>query len=487
MRCICPLREQALANPQAMALVCQDKAFNFKELDLCVEACREVLKVQGLRSGNRLGLVSHNAPEMVILLLACWREGIVVCPLNPRFSDQRLGELIRQLDLHSCWFEKTERNYQLEIAGFVWRAVSPAGILSTPLQPLYIACENISTLLLTSGSSGHAKAVALTIDNFLASAQCSTAVLQLETGDGWLLSLPLFHVGGMSIIFRCLLAGATIVLPGTQPVADVLSASHVTHLSLVNTQLYRLLEAGMDWSATAARVLLLGGAAVTPELVTRCRASGLRVLTSYGMTESTALVCCGEPVNDGNTLTSGVIIPGREVMLANNGEILLRGQGVFSGYWNDGILDPARDSNSWFHSRDKGRWVDGQLLIEGRLDNMMISGGENIQPEEIERILLSHADVAEALVVPVPHDEYGQRPVAYICRSNDDLTTDVLIELLTATLARFKVPDVFILWPESLAAEGLKVNRKYYQQRALSLCSSTALIDPDGFVRLNRE
>ena len=482
----CPLRERAIQQPYDKALICVEGELSFADVDSLVECCRQAIRSQGIMHGNRLGLVSHNTPSMVVLLLACWREGVIACPLNPRFTDQRLEALSKQLHLHACWFEEPERGNPLPVNSFYWSLVKTALHPDASLLSLEMPPE-ISSLLLTSGSSGNAKAVALTTDNFISGARCSIPVLDLGKDDGWLLSLPLFHVGGISIIFRCLLAGAAIVLADrSQSIAEVIQKQPVTHLSLVNTQLYRLLESDLVWSETKARVLLLGGSSVTPSLIERCAHSGLKVLTSFGMTESAALVCCGSPVLVENTLTSGAVIPGREVILADNGEILLRGQGVFSGYWQNGVLDTARDKQGWFHSRDKGRWVDGQLLIEGRMDNMMISGGENIQPEAIERILLTHPAVAEALVVPVPDDEYGQRPVAYIYRNDDKLQAESLIELLTITLARFKVPDYFILWSESLAAEGLKVNREHYQQRAGSCLNAKEDITyVDGFVRLS--
>ncbi|MGY0218866.1 o-succinylbenzoate--CoA ligase [Endozoicomonadaceae bacterium StTr2] len=469
----CPLRHNAIYFPNHTALACGESVLSYQQLDYQVEICRRVLSQHGITVGQRLGIVSHNSPQLVILLLACWREGVVVCPLNPRFSVQHLNSLVLQLDLQACWLDEPDQN-----AGIIANLLNWNGIARDPgdrdvLTELQLQDSDICTLLMTSGSSGKAKAVALSLANFVDSARCSENILDLHAGDGWLLSLPLFHVGGMAVIFRCLLASAALVLPEkTTELADILRQQHVTHLSMVNTQLYRLLDSGLDWSQTSARVMLLGGSAVTPSLVLQCRAAGLKVLTSFGMTETTALACCGEPIEINGVLTSGSPLPGRDIVLADNGEILLRGPGVFSGYWINGELDSVRDENGWFHSRDKARWVQGQLLVEGRLDNMMISGGENIQPEEIERVLQADPDIAEALVVPVNSHEFGQRPVAFIHRKNAGLEAPQIAERLAAALAKFKVPDYFILCSGPLADSGLKVNRRHYKERALEIMSN---------------
>lgn len=231
----------------------------------------------------------------------------------------------------------------------------------------------------------------------------------------------------------------------TRPLKARLEDQPITHLSLVPTQLWRLLAQGFDPSRTRVRELLLGGAAIPAPLVNRLTALGLEPKVSYGLSEMGSQVCTGQPCAAG---VVGRPLPGREVCI-RQGEICVRGETLFAGYFREGELVRPLDEEGWFHTRDKGRLTPGgDLVVEGRLDNLFISGGENIQPETIEQRLVDHPAVAQALVVPVPSDEWGHRPAAFIDWHGEPVPPAELAAWIRLSLPGFMVPDQWHPWPD---------------------------------------
>ncbi|ELU09806.1 hypothetical protein CAPTEDRAFT_114256, partial [Capitella teleta] len=327
--------------------------------------------------------------------------------------------------------------------------------------------EDIYDLIATSGTTGIPKAVAHSYKNHYFSALGSMHTLPLSYGDTWLLSLPLFHVGGLAIVMRCLLAGATMTLLDNKPerklnLDEVLVRHRLTHLSLVNTQLFRLIQSGLSLYDVGVRYILLGGGVASPRLLEKVKAQGVSVLTTYGMTEMASQICTGEPLFTDSGVTSGAVLPWREVRLSD-GEILVRGETLAKGYYESGAITSLSDSRGWFHTGDKGLWFNGQIQICGRMDNMLISGGENIHPEEIEQALLTLPEIVQAVVVSMADPEFGMRPVAYVQTVDGTLNEPFTKERLAGKIAKFKVPVHVRLFPEQIAESGIKINRRFFQ------------------------
>lgn len=281
-------------------------------------------------------------------------------------------------------------------------------------------------LLYTSGSTDTPKIAVLTLANLIANARSAIQPLGLKPGDQWKLSLPLYHVGGISIALRCILARATLVLD---------DSPDITHLSYVPTQLYRATPVYKK-----LRCLLLGGApigALPPK--------HLPVYTTYGLTEMASIVAL-----------NGQILPDRELKIAKDDEIWLRGPCLFHGYYDE---PPQSD---WFPTKDLGRFVNGKLEILGRKDWMFISGGENIQPEEIEKKLLAFPEVTEAAVVPVDDPEWGKRPVAVVCGKAFSLQD--MQSRLKECLPKYKIPIALYFLDELPKKNNLKLNRFFLVQ-----------------------
>ena len=273
-------------------------------------------------------------------------------------------------------------------------------------------------------------------------------------GDDWLLSLPLFHVSGQGIMWRWLFAGARMTVREKQPLEAMLQGC--THASLVPTQLWRLLE---NPTSVTLKAVLLGGAAIPVELTEQARAQGIRCWCGYGLTEFASTVCAKEADGLGDV---GAALPGREVRIVN-GEVWLRAASMAEGYWRDGKLIPLVNGEGWFATRDRGELNDGKLTIAGRLDNLFFSGGEGIQPEEVERVISAHPHVLQAFVVPVEDREFGHRPVAVV--EYDAQAGDVdLAEWVKDKLARFQQPVRWLTLPSVLKNGGIKVSRRALQE-----------------------
>ncbi|PJG59644.1 AMP-binding protein [Aeromonas cavernicola] len=450
----CPVRHWAITAPDHIAIH-TTSPLSYRQLDARLNSVSQQLERYGVRRGNHLAAVVRGALEDVLLAWACVRSGVVFCPLNPAFPVTKQRELAVQLDADAFWSagEIPPGNWLPLPLDFTRELpASEEAWLLTPTQ--------LSNMILTSGSSGTPKAVVHRLSHHLASARGSASLIPLDEACGWLLSLPLFHIGGYAILFRVFLAGATLVLDQRErPLKERLECQPITHASLVPTQLWRLLAAGFDPARTRLRELLLGGAAIPQPLVHRLCAMGLVPKVSYGLSEMGSQVCTAVP---GEAGVVGKPLPGREVCIKEQ-EICVRGATLFAGYYRAGGLELPLDGEGWFHTRDKGRFTAaGELLVEGRLDNLFISGGENIQPETIEQRLLDHPAVARALVVPIPSEEWGERPAAFIDWHNEPISCSELAAWVRAALPSFMVPDHWQPWPT--LDDSFKPQRKHYQQ-----------------------
>lgn len=324
-------------------------------------------------------------------------------------------------------------------------------------EPPPIPHDRPATVVFTSGSAGEPKAALHTFGNHYYSARGSNENIALASGDRWLLPLPLYHVGGLGVLFRCLLAGAAVVLPDPgSPVGREISHHAATHASLVSTQLLRLLQEERLPESLGA--VLLGGSAMPPSLLDEAVRRGLPVHTSYGLTEMASQVTTTPPGSPQRALhTSGKVLPHREVSVSGDGEVLVRGETLFAGYVEGEELRRPLDSGGWLRTGDLGE-LDGEgyLTVRGRRGNMFVSGGENVQPEEVESALLRLPGVQAAVVVPVPDEVFGARPVAFVRAGGE--SPEHLAEALETVLPRFKIPVRFHPWPGDVP-EGMKVDR----------------------------
>ena len=440
---------------------------SYAELDRRVSAAGRRIGELGIEPGGRVALYMPKGVEYVILLLALIRAGLVACPVSTRLPAGAVAPLLEEAGCPALISDTRD----LAGAGGGVPVLDPGTLLGgtedqESSEPLDISLDQPATVVFTSGSTGTPKAALHTFGNHYYSALGSNENIALRPGDRWLHSLPLYHVGGLSILFRCLIAGATVALPEPDaPLGRSIPALHATHVSLVSTQLLRLLREDADLSGLEA--VLMGGGPIPSSLVDRAVDLGLPIHTSYGLTEMASQVTTTTRGASREQLhTAGHALAHREVRLLEGGEILVRGRTLFAGYVRGGELDRTVDEEGWFSTGDLGEMdADGYLRVVGRRDNLFVSGGENVQPEEVEAALSRLEGVEEAVVVPVSDDEFGARPVAFVRMVGGADPPPSLAGELNKLLPRFRVPDAFHPWPDE-ARGAMKPDRAFLRERA---------------------
>lgn len=269
-------------------------------------------------------------------------------------------------------------------------------------------------IISTSGSEGEPRAVVLSHQSMLAAANASNLRLPLAAGDTWLNCLPLYHIGGQSILWRCALAGATVLLHNgfqAEHVAVDLKKYPISHISLVPAMLARLLEVEATVPASLRHVLV-GGAALSPTLYEKACAAGWPIFPSYGMSETSAQIATYNPADDPwHPGLVGRPLEGSEVAISPNGRIRIRSPQLMLGYLNGYGLD----ADGWLTTGDLG-WIDphGRLTVTGRADDMLISGGRNVHPLEVESCLAACPGIRDVAVTGQPEPVWGQIIVALI-------------------------------------------------------------------------
>ncbi|MBA2764356.1 MAG: AMP-binding protein [Thermoleophilaceae bacterium] len=302
-----------------------------------------------------------------------------------------------------------------------------------PLRAGTVPRDGVQTVIFTSGTTGAPKPVELTYANHTASALAAAWNVGLDPDDRWLSALPLFHVGGLAIILRAGIYGTTAVIHeqfDPDRVVQALEREAITLCSLVPTMLRRLRDAGLN-SAPDLRACLLGGAPVPVDLLDWARAGSLPIVPTYGMTETASQVATLSPAEALAGIRGARPLNGVEFDSSPSGELLVRGPMVAAGELSD---------DGWLRTGDLGRIDDAGLLqIEGRVKDLIVTGGENVGPAEVEQALLSHPAVSDAAVLGVPDPEWGEAIVALVILR--DAVEDVeLLDHCRERISSYKIP-----------------------------------------------
>jgi O-succinylbenzoic acid--CoA ligase len=457
------LAHRANSTPDRPALIADGASWSFAELDRWASALARRLAALGARPGDRVALLLRNSPEFVALIHAAPRLGVTLAPLNIRLAAPELAWQIADAGVHLVIYDAD--NGVLATAALQRFEVPPQAIAMADLAALPEAELDLSptidldasfTIIYTSGTTGQPKGALLTYGNYWWSAVGSALNLGTHAGDRWLAVLPLFHVGGLSIVIRAAIYGIPIVLHRAFDPAAVnraIDENGVTIVSVVSAMLRRLLDdRGAVPYPAALRCILLGGGPVPQPLLEDCAARGVPVVQTYGLSETASQVATLAPADALRKLGSAgkPLLPtelridraGVPASAGEVGEILVRGPTVMQGYINrpDATTEALRDG--WLHTGDLG-YLDeeGYLYILSRRTDLIISGGENIYPAEVEAILLAHPAVEEAAVVGLPDARWGEVPAAAVkLRRGPTLSEDQLIEFCRARLAAYKLP-----------------------------------------------
>jgi o-succinylbenzoate---CoA ligase len=412
------LAQRAQSCPDRTALVAGGSAVTYAELEAEATWVARRLAAYGVRRGATAALTMNPGREEVVLLHALMKLGATALPLSPALSP---AERSAVLDAEQPAIDLSD----------VARLTQTEADL--PLLGEH-DMDDCTCRILTSGSTGDPRPVGLTYGNFLFSAMGSAYNIGVSPEDRWLCCLPLSHVAGLSIVMRSVIYGTTAVLHDgfeLDRVAASLAEDGITVLSLVATMLVRLLEAEVDLSAP--RAILIGGGPVPEDALEEALGRGATVVQTYGLTEACSQVTTLAPADARRKLGSA----GRPLLTTHlrirEGEILVQGPTVAPGF---------ADADGWLHTGDLGRIDDeGFLYVEDRIDDMIVSGGENVVPAEVEQVLLRHPQVADAAVVGREDPEWQEAVTAIVVlREGAELPTEELRRHCAQELAGYKVP-----------------------------------------------
>jgi malonyl-CoA/methylmalonyl-CoA synthetase len=405
------------------------------------------LQAAGLEPGDRILFSAQASVDLVIAHVAALRAGLVVVPANTAYRERELAHIVSDSRPRAALLDDPER------AGWVG-AVAPAALVVDPgvrgrdrePQVLDAAAPGDPALIgYTSGTTGSPKGAVLTHANLLAGSESVRLAWRWTAEDRLLLALPLFHSHGLCVgLHGTLLAKASAVLLPRFSVDAVLDAAteHAATLFFGVPTMYQRLARSERVEELAGLRLCVSGSAPLPAELHRALSDRTRqqVLERYGMTET--LMNVSNPYDGERRPGSvGLPLPGVEVRLAEGGEIQVRGPNVFGGYWERPEATADSFVDGWFCTGDLGSFdPDGYLRILGRSKEMIISGGLNVYPREVEDVLLSHPDVAEVAVVGTPSDEWGELVTAFVVSSAAHPAADALLAFAADRLAPFKRP-----------------------------------------------
>ncbi len=462
------------ARPDGLALIADGQHYTYAELNAQVARVCATLAAHGIQRESRVAVLMPNSVEYIYAIHALARLGATLVLINIRLTVDEVRWQVEKADCsHLIFSEETAATAQ-SVASDRLNVIAAEALLNESGAGFLrgeIDLDMVQAIVFTSGTTGRPKGAMLTFGNQFWGATASAFRLGTLPEDRWLLCMPLYHVGGLAIVLRCALYGTTVVLqPGfdADAVMDAVQTQAVTLVSLVPTTLYRLLDAYPDRPLPPSlRLILLGGAAAPAALIERCVRAGIPVATSYGLTEACSQVatlppdaiarkpgCVGKPL----TFTSVRVVDEHDSDVPSGvyGEVVASGPTIMRGY-----LDQA-PANGSFDTGDIGYLdADGDLWIVQRRSDLIVSGGENVYPAEVEAVLREHPDVADVCVVGLPSEEWGQQVAAAVVpRVGATPTAAALVAYARRRLAGYKVPRMIRFFDSLPQTASGKVHRQ---------------------------
>ena len=491
------LAARAALTPDRLALMIGGQRVTFGELDRRATSVARRLAGLGVREGDRVAVFFRGALPMAEIVHGVARAGAILVPLNIRLAPAELAWQIQ--DVRACLLlydsphppiPSPSRGEGEQLAGVAAPLSRAQGERAGPSDPgrgseglvshevgtegalhiddFYQQCKGgfaprqridlaaTHTIIYTSGTTGRPKGAMLTYGNHWWGAMGSVLNLGLREDDRWLAPLPLFHVGGLSILMRSVIYGIPAIVHerfDPEAVNRAIDEDGATIISVVAVQLRRILDARGErpYPSTLRHVLLGGGPAPLP-LLEECARRGVPVVQTYGLTETASQAVTLAPADALRKVGSAgkPLLPmeirveqdGRVAAPGEPGEIVVRGPSVTPGYADRPAETARAIRDGWLHTGDLGFLdAEGYLYVLDRRDDLIVSGGENVYPAEVEAALLAHPAVAEAGVVGMDDPSWGQIPVAYVVpRADLSVTPDALIAFCRERLARYKAP-----------------------------------------------
>ena len=484
----------ARSHPKKLALSFTDNQWTYTDLRRSACGAAAILGDVWVDKAGRIGILSANRPGFVFAVHAAARMAAPIVPLNCRQTSEEIAWQLRDSTVKVLVVDEERADLAASAcSGLPITIVAMKDLEHAPespgrqngVPPINLTRE--AAVMYTSGTSGRPKGARINYGNLWFSAIGSALHLGHSSDDVWLAAMPLFHVGGLSILFRAVTGALPVVLQERFDPERMMSAiaDGVTLVSVVPFMLQRMLEVHRDarWPQSV-RCVLVGGSSASPALIGECLRLGIPVAPTYGLTESTSQTttllpqeAASKPFSSGRPLPLTevrIIGPGGVATPGEIGSIEIRGPTLFAGYLGDEDRPAGMTADSWFQTGDAGYMDDeGFLTVVDRRDDLIISGGENVYPAEIERVLLSHPSVVDAGVFGVMDGDWGSRPVAAVVWQGDPETAVIdLLRHCEGRLARYKIPDRVVLLEDLPRSPSGKLLRRELREQIAAVAPS---------------
>jgi long-chain acyl-CoA synthetase len=463
------LTESAERSPESPAIRLGEVELSYGELDDRSARLATLLREKGLEPGDRVGVMLPNVPDFPVAYYGVLRTGCIVVPMNVLLKRREIAFYLEDsgAKLLLAWhgFAGEARDGAAD-AGAKMIEVEPAAFAATldTMEPTpglaETAEDDTAVILYTSGTTGKPKGAELTHQNLFRNADVSSRTTsEIAQGDVVLGALPLFHSFGQTVSMNASLkVGACLTLVPRFDPAEALATMQrdgVTHFYGVPTMYGALLHhpGREDFDTSALRICITGGASMPVEVLRGFEdAFGAKVMEGYGLSETSPVACSNHPDRDRKAGSIGTPIEGVEMQVVDEndepvaqgevGEIVIRGHNIMKGYWQRPDATEEAMRGGWFHSGDMARTdEEGYFYIVDRKKDLIIRGGYNVYPREVEEVLYEHPKIREAAVVGVPHDEWGEEiGAAVVCHEGEELSSEEVSAYVKERIAAYKYP-----------------------------------------------
>ncbi|MEK4230419.1 o-succinylbenzoate--CoA ligase [Solibacillus sp. FSL H8-0538] len=450
------IMQRASLTPERIGLSFGTQQWTFQQLHEEASSIAQKINTLGLRRGERVALLAPSIPELIMVIYGCMHARLEMVMLNGRLSEQELAYQVEDADVKAIFVQDQElHKLQPDDRIIPFSKLQQVEVANVEIEQEWDEQDTI-TIMYTSGTTGFPKGVRQTVGNHSASAISSVLNLGLVERDTWLCIVPIFHISGFSILVRSLLYGMTIRLYEKFDVvscaAEIIDGT-VTKMSVVAVMLEHILselERLQQKAHPNFNAILAGGGPIPVDYLQRAAKLHLPVSQTYGMTETssqTATLANEDAFKKIGSSGKPLFFNRIKINKANEadreGEILVRGPHVTPGYIGRFKNKPSTE-NGWLHTGDIGYLdEDGYLYVVDRRSDLIISGGENVYPAEIENVLLAHPAVKEAGVCGIADEKWGQVPVAYIVLK-ENVDKECILDFCKTKLANYKIPKEIV-------------------------------------------
>ena len=452
--------------PSSAAVSTGNKVYTYSDLVKEIRFSFQNLKYLDISRGDHVGIISNNEIHFITIVFALWNCGAVPVLLNTKLSS---NEIHNQILLTGCKYVFIHHKFIKELSFPEINAVEFPFAEKIGAEESFSFKENkpddTAVIIFTSGSSGNPKAVMLSFENLFQSAVIGNKVLNLNSQDRFLASLPFYHIGGFSIITRAVMFGSSVIIPDSLSVPDLIKSINLfnpTAASLVSNQLKKFVDKKII-PPKELRLVLLGGGFFDKDLILEALKQRWKVARVYGSTETSSFISfMNYEEAQLKPDSSGKAISPNRIKITKEGEITVKSPAVMKGYYNNKKETSLRLKEGIYYSGDTGH-VDeeGNLYVEAKRTDLIVSGGENINPHEVEKAILLHPKVSEVSVVGIENKEWGQIvSAAVVLKKKNELSDAELKTYLKGKLAVFKVPKQIMFVKQLPKTEIGKIQQK---------------------------